>query len=398
MSNINNTAVYRGINRIFFIQPDLTIVEGGIFDIQYGVEVTDYIPGVFDPSIDLFDDHIYEGKKCISVKFKHYSFSFLGVRQFGPGHLHEKVIVSTNPDIPIDTTFWQTSKGDVYVLGTPIKAAKNGEYISDDAGEVKLWEVKPYLSRNELSDVLNNINAVSVFKEKMVVADVRAHQCAIEAMVQLSRATAAESSNISLSTILNSLLKKFEIARDKVINMKISTNYTLIQGAEKIESELDIDVPWDEVHKDDMKRTIDDINANVNFLQALKNMNPDPSDSVKEYCFNICFEVCGAEFLRRKLSMQNESDMQNKQMNTLAGLTTNYLTQQQKGNTSQDGILNSMNQLIDIVRGKYEANGRNIQQAVQDSNNELNGNRQFNGPVNDMINNKKPVLSNAYPQ
>jgi len=377
MSEIINSSLYTGLNRIYFFTKETNFINGGVFDLEGRINLDSYKSGMFIPEQDLFDDSVYEGHECINVTFKHYTMTFLGLRILGLGHMHEKVFVSTDPNIPISQIFYQTPNNDLIIFGKPRKV--KGEKIPlEDGGELKLYEIDPYITKDEIKLLINDINAVTIFKRNTVDATVRAHQASVEAFLQLSRATAAESSNIVFGTIINTLLKKFEIATQKLIEMKISSNVRLQDGIERAESELDLDVPWNSVRADETERMLEDVKSDLNFLTALKNNNPEPSEQVKAYAYSLAIEICGIKYIQDRLSMGTDAP---KHINTLGGLATNYLSNQVKAQSSPQDMQQSVERLISFLQTKYNQNGGNMQQAITE--------------LNDIYGNEKGVDINA---
>lgn len=373
MSSISNEEVYTGLNRIYFFTKNPTdIINGGVFDLSSGISLDKYVSGeLFEPEIDLFEDNEYNGRECLTLFFKHYLFSFLGFK-FGPGHIHEKILISSEPNIPISEMRYQTSRGDIWIFGTP--KSLEGRCISDRHGEIKLIEVEPFLNKDEVTEVVNNINAVTVFKKEMVEAKIQAHQYSTEAWLQLSRAVSSEASNITLGTIISSLLKRLDMMTHKLIEMRISTNAQLQSGLEKVEENLDLNVGWTGVSEDENTRMVEGIRSNLNYLTAIKNqITNEPSDQVREYAFNLAVEVCGVEYLKNRLNSDNPQSSP-KTSNTLSGLTTNYIKNQIKANATPQEINSANDTMINLLRKYYDAAGGDIKKAISQFNEALSGN------------------------
>lgn len=393
MSKISNESIYTGYNKVSFFTRDAEPVDAGIFDMEFGIDRNKYVSGViFHPETDLFDDSVYDAKMYLKVIFKHHDLSLIGIKS-GPGHLHERIFVSTNPAIPITDIYRQSTNGNIVIFGTPLKA--KGVTINDDIGQVKLWEVEPFLSKDDIEKLINNMSAVALFKKETVDAKVKAHTASTEAFLQLSRAVSAESSNVMFGTVIKVLLSRLEQYQQKLIDMKIDTNAKLQAGIERIEGELDLDVPWNDVKDYDSKATIENIRSDINALTALKNLNSNPSDEVKEYAFNLAVELCGVVFMRQRLGSYDPNS-QSKHINTLSGLTTDYIKNQMQSSTSSRDIESSLLNLINRVTNKYQGNGQDMQRAVQDTHQEIMARspEQYNGQPN----NPKQLPQQQYSQ
>jgi hypothetical protein len=385
MTQIENIEKYRGLHRVTFFTKTADWLEAGTFDNEGGMKTGRYKSGViFDPKTDLFDDTIYHGKPILHIFFEH-PFELFGftVRALGC-HNHEKIFVSTNPDIPITDLYRQTENGDIFIFGTPKKAY--GEMVeAEDNSEIKLFEVEPHVNKEEIAKMMQKIDELSLYKRKLVEAEVRAHKASLEAFLQLTRAAGSEATNIMFAKVINSLIKKVETFQEKIISVKVESNNKLQAGIDRLESELDLNVPWDTVKEDKINTWATDVNRDLNFMTALRNQNPEPSDEVREYAFSIAVQICGMQFLRQRLQLDDASlQAQSQQINTLSGLTTNFLQKHALNKENPQQTAESMNRLINMIRNSYERNGRDMGRAMTE--------------VRGMVNNDSIDLDNIFYQ
>jgi len=369
MSRIANDSLYTGYNKVYFLSKEAEPIDAGVFDMNYGIDRNKYVSGkIFHPELDLFDDSVYNGRMYLKVCFKHHDLSLIGIKA-GPGHLHERIFVSTDPLIPVTDVYRQSSNGNILIYGTPIKTKPIT--LNDDIGQVKLFEFEPFLNKDEMERLINNMNAVFQFKKETVDAKVRAHNSSTEAFLQLSRAVSAESSNVLLGTVVKVLLSRMETYQSKLINMKIDTTNRLTAGMEEIDKNLDIEVPWNDVKDYDSRATIENIRSDINALTAMKNLNSNPSDETKEYAFNLAIEVCGIKFMRQRLGSYHEEESQTKHISTLSGLTTEHIRNQMNAQVPAQEIENTIINLVNKVASRFQNNGNDMTQAVQDVHKEL---------------------------
>ncbi len=385
MSKISNENLYLGYNKVYFFTNNAEPIDACTFDMEYGIDRNKYVSGkIFNPETDLFDDSQYNTYMYLKVCFKHHDLAPIGIKA-GPGHIHERIFVSTNPLIPVTDVYRQSTNGNILIFGTPIKTKP--VTLNDDIGQVKLYEFDPFLSKDDIEKLINNMNAVALFKKETVEAKIKSHNSSTEAFLQLSRAVSAESSNVLLGTVVKVLLNRMETYQSKLINMKIDTTNKLVSGMEEIDKNLDIEVPWNDVKDYDAKVTIENIRSDINALTALKNLNPNPSDETKEYAFNLAVEVCGLQFMRQHLGSYNEQNTQTKHISTLSGLTTEHITNQMNAHIPSKEIEDSIINLVNKVAGRYQTNGNDMTQAVQEVHQELmnrtpNSNQGNNGKPN----------------
>lgn len=370
MSQITHEYIYTGLKKVLLFTKQAEMIDAGIFDIDYLKDRSKYVPGLFDPELDLFDDSIYNGRDYLKVIFDHHWLECIGLKM-GPSHPHERIFISTEPNISIHDITRETTTGNIVIFGNPLKP--KGQTKNDNFGQLKLWEIEPFLDKADIEKLVNTFDAVSIFKKETVSAKVQAHKSNIEAFLQLSRAVSAESSNIMLATVVKVLLERLEIVTHKLIDIKISTNTLLQNSIDKVEVNLDLNLPWSDVQENDIKTLVENTRSDINFLTALKNQNPDPSDEVKEYAWSIVLEVCGMEFIKHKTGENQEPS---KHINTLSGLTTNYVKNQVNDGNKQD-YEEAMLRLINNIRNEYERDPDHNMQRVISKTNDMITNKEF---------------------
>jgi hypothetical protein len=395
MTTINND-IYSGINKVYFLTAEAEPVDAGVFDMDYGVDKNKYSSGQFDPSVDFFDDTIYEGRPFLKVCFMHHDLSSIGLK-IGPGHIHERYFISTEPNIPITDIFRQTSYGNILIYGTP--KSMNPPTLNDNQGQIKLWEVEPYLCKEDIELLINNINAVSIFKKELVDAKVKAHNSTTEAVLQMARAVSAESSNVAFATVIKVILARLQQYQGKLIDMNVEVTQRLQKGMETMEGQLDLGIPWNDVKAYDVKNTIEDIGSTINSMTALKNLNPNPSDNVKEYALNMAIEICGIPFIKEHLGSYNENT-QPKHISTFSGLSTEYMKNQLAANIPPQEIEAQMTKFVENLMSKFNINGNDMKKAVEETHQEMLT-RNPNHPNYQQIpyaNQYNKQLSQQYPQ
>ncbi len=389
MSQINNEHIYTGLKRVLLFTKQAEMIDAGIFDIDYLKDRSKYRPGIFDPELDLFDDSIYNGRDYLKVIFDHHWMERIGLK-IGPSHPHERIFISTNPDISIHDITRETTTGNILIFGNPLKP--KGKTKNDQFGQVKLWEIEPFLDKSDIEKLVNTFDAVSIFKKELVSAKIQAHKSNIEAFLQLSRAVSSESSNIMLATVVKVLLERLEIVTQRLIDIKISTNTLLQNSIDKVEVNLDLNLPWNDVQKNDIETLVENTRSDINFLTALRNQNPDPSDEVKEYAWSIVLEICGVDFIKRRVG---ENPEPSKHLSTLSGVTTNYIKNNLNNNNQQDNE-ESMLRLINMIRNEYERDpDHNMQRVITKANDMITNKDYYNGKPQPLQTQIGVPLSNA---
>ncbi len=372
MSQIHHEDIYTGLKKVLLFTKQAEMIDAGIFDIDYMKDRSKYKPGLFDPELDLFDDSIYNGRDYLKVIFDHHWLECIGLK-IGPSHPHERIFISTDPNTSIHDITRETTTGNIMIFGNPIKP--KGKTKNDQFGQVKLWEIEPFLNKSDIEKLVNTFDAVSIFKKETVLAKVQAHKSNIEAFLQLSRAVSSESSNITLATIVKVLLERLEIVTQRLIDIKISTNTLLQNSIDKVEVNLDLNLPWNDVKENDIQNLVENTRSDINFLTALRNQNPDPSNEVREYAWNIVLEICGIEFIKRKTG-ENLEQSSPKHINTLSGLTTNYIKNNIDG-SNQENHEEAMMRLINMIRSEYERDPNHDMQRVISKTNDMITNKDY---------------------
>lgn len=375
MSQIHNENIYTGLKKVLLFTKQAEMIDAGVFDIDYLKDRSKYRPGLFDSELDLFDDSIYNGRDYLKVIFDHHFLEVVGLKM-GPSHPHERIFVSTEPNISIHDITRETTTGNILIFGNPKRA--KGITKNDQFGQIKLWEIEPFLDKSDIEKLINTFDAVTIFKKELVSAKIQAHKSNIESFLQLSRAVSSESSNIMLATVVKVLLERLEIVTQRLIDIKISTNNMLQNSIDKVEVNLDLNLPWNDVQENDVKTLVENTRSDINFLTALRNQNPDPSNEVKEYAWSIVLEICGVEFIKQRIG-SNPEQIPSKHINTLSGLTANYV-KNNLNNSTQPDYEESMLRLINMIRNEYEKDPEHNMERVITKTNDMITNKDYYKP------------------
>ena len=368
MTLMKDSSRFLGLNRLYFMTSEGKFVNGGIFDSNYGRLSETYVAGeLFDPEIDFFNDKIYHNRDAMVLSWDHYIRKVFG-RRIRP-HLHDKWIVSTNPDISINDIFQVTSAKDIIIFGDPIK--ETPPHYED--GTLQLWEVEPHLSPTEIKNLYSKIDSLSLMQNRLIIAEKKESQAHSESFLSITRAISAESSNITLATNFEALLQRFQSLHEKMISIQVKVFDKSQNALENIEDNLDLNIPGNTMDQNQVNTTIREIQSDITMLESLKGMGLQHVDNVKEHAFQLSLKICGLDYIRKKVCSDEDTQTLPQDLNSsMSNLTMQQLKSSSLAGETPEQTAFKLNSTMNAIKQEFSNNGGNIDAAIATITTNLN--------------------------
>lgn len=307
MSYIEKTWSYETLPHVFLINDKFKLIDLGWYDPSWGIETEiSYESGKFvnDLNEAWYNDKQYDEKQCLVLDFKH---SVLGnypmLRKFGRGHHHIKYIVSNNAIRPYDV-MEKADSGHLFIYASlahnPIVTKIHEPYdkLPNNTQE-SLIEITPHLTAAELEKLSKDINFVTSIKEMYQTAKSKTHELESQKFILNARVVASDGVVMQLQSYVDTLLKSYQWAMEKVVGLQLSVKERISQGISMVEGEYNLGVPWDNIHLEDLSKTAAIMQADIRAISSMMKQNGGLPESQKQVLAVQFLNVVGVEWMKR---------------------------------------------------------------------------------------------------
>jgi len=307
MSHIEKTWSYEVLPHIFLIDDKFKLTDLGWYDPNWGVETEiAYKPGKFVNEVNevWYDDRQYKDKQCLVLDFKHAMIgNYPIVKKIGRGHHHIKYIVSKNAIRPYDV-METTDSGDIFIyasLAHNPTVTKIHEYYDELPNNTQetLIEIEPHLTAAELEKLSKDINFLTTIKQSYQSAESKSHELVSQNFILNVRVVASDGVVMQLQSYVDTLLKSYQWALDKVIGVQLSVKEKISQGISMVEGEYNLGVPWDNIHLEDMSKTAAIMQADIRAISSMIKMNGTLSESQKQVLAVQFLNVVSVDWMKK---------------------------------------------------------------------------------------------------
>lgn len=305
MSYIDKTWSFEVLPHVYLIDDRFKLKDLGFYDPDWGVETeVAYRPGKFVNELEeiWYDDRKYQDKQCLVVTFKHPIFGNYPVLRRIRGHFHIKYIISTNAIRPYDV-MEKSESGDLFIYASlahsPIvtKVYDVYEELPKNTTE-SLIEITPHLTASELERLTKDVNFVTTIKERYQQAESERYKQVSQNFILNSRIIASDGVVMQLQSYVDTLLKNYQWALDKVVALQLSTKEKISQGISLVEGQYNLGVPWDAITMEDMSKTAAIMQADIRSFMAMMKQNGTLSDGQKQVLAIQFLNVVGVDWMR----------------------------------------------------------------------------------------------------
>ncbi len=302
MTYIEGTWSFDGLPHIYLITPQFRVKSLGYYDPDYGTD-TDftYKSGRFvDELGEMYhNDTKYKDKHCLVTSFIHPPLgNYPGLRKLGRAHYHVKFFVSTSAIRINEVIEKDPETGDMFIYASLFHVPPV-TIVLEDGSQETLYEVTPHGNRSELENLMKDLNFFTKVKEKYRDAESKMHEMESQNFILTTRNIAAESTVLQLQDNVNTLLKNYQIAQEKVINLQLAVKERLRAGIEGVEGEYNLGIPWDNITLEDTERTTAMLQADIRSISAMMKMSGGLSETQKQtLCLQVA-NVVGFDYLQR---------------------------------------------------------------------------------------------------
>jgi len=307
MSFIEDTWSYESLPQVFLINDKFKLIPLGWYDPNWGIETeVSYKEGKFVNEINeiWYDDRKYKGKQCLLLDFKHLMFgNYPILRRIGRGHHHYKYLVSTNAIRPYDV-MEQTESGDLFIYAslahnpTVTKVHEPYDELPNNTQET-LIEITPHLTAAELEKLSKDINFVTSIKEMYQKAESKKYELVSQNFILNTRVIASDGVVMQLQEYVNTLLKNYQWALDKVVGLQLSVKEKISQGISMVEGEYNLSVPWDNISLEDMSKTAAIMQADIRSISSMLKQNGSLSESQRQVLAVQFLNVVGVDWMKK---------------------------------------------------------------------------------------------------
>ncbi len=307
MSYIDKTWSFETLPHVFLVDDKFKIIDLGFYDPLWGIETEiAYKPGKFvnENGEVRYNDKQYEDKQCLVLDFKHPIFgNYPVLRKIGRGHHHIKYIVSKNAIRPYDV-MQQAESGDLFIYASlahnPIETKIHEPYDELPTNtQESLIEIIPHLTASELEKLSKDINFVTSIKEKYQEAESRKHELISQNFILGARVVASDGTVMQLQSYVDTLLKSYQWALDRVVGLQLSVKEKISQGISMVEGEYNLGVPWDNIHLEDMSKTAAIMQSDIRAIASMMKRDGGLAESQKQVLAVQFLNVVGVDWMRR---------------------------------------------------------------------------------------------------
>jgi len=381
MSYIDNPWSYETLPRIYLIDSKFNIKSLGYYDPDFGTD-TDfaYKPGRFvnESGESFYNDSAYREKHCMVISFKHATLGNLPIlRKSGYGHFHVKYLVSTNAIRINDVIEKDPETQDLFIFASLAHSPPMTIIYGDNSQET-LYEIAPHASRIELEKLGKDINFFVKIKELYRDAEAKAQQLESKNFVLTVRNVAAESTIIQLQSNVNDLLKNYQIAQDKLTNLRLSVVERIGKGIEAVESEYNFSLPWDKLMLEEIDKTSAMMQTDIRSVQAMIKLSGSLTITQKQQlCLQVA-NVVGYDYLKQFIGSVAEYNaptgtVDGQRMNISKSMSPNemiiaYAQLYQNGTMKEEDYRRAIEEQLNKLRSNLRTQDPNsaIQQSRED--------------------------------
>ncbi|MDD5454188.1 MAG: hypothetical protein PHW62_01630 [Candidatus Ratteibacteria bacterium] len=307
MSYIEKTWSFETLPHIFLIDDKFKLIDLGWYDPAWGVETEiTYKPGKFVNELNeiWYDDRQYKDKQCLVVDFKHPILgNYPVLRKVGRGHHHIKYIVSKNAIRAYDV-MEKAESGDLFIYASlahnPVVTKIHEPYDELPTNtQESLIEIIPHLTAEELEKLSKDINFVTSIKEMYQSAESKKHELVSQNYILKARVVASDGVVMQLQSYVDTLLKSYQWALDKVIGLQLSIKEKTSQGISMVEGEYNLGVPWDNIDAEDMSKTAAIMQSDIRAISSMMQKDGGMAESQKQILAVQFLNVVGVDWMKR---------------------------------------------------------------------------------------------------